>query len=265
MDWNDPQQRKEYLARYVAEHADELRAKKAQYRAEHPEEIKAAKARYYRENREEIAAKKAQHRIDHPEETKIADAQRYAKSAEKQKATKRKQYAEHPEGIKARVATYRAANPEKVRAANARWYAEHPEQAKANHIRWKTEHPEESRTMNMRREARKRDLPATFTTKARTFMMAYWGYACAVCERQEGLFGWTLADDHAIPLSSPDCPGTVASNMLPLCHGRGGCNNSKKDKNLHVWLVARLGKRKAAVIIKRITAYFDMIRQHAEI
>jgi hypothetical protein len=47
--------------------------------------------------------------------------------------------------------------------------------------------------------------------------------------------------------------------MIPLCHGVGGCNNSKKDKDPETWLIARVGKRKAATILKRIRAYFALV------
>jgi len=47
--------------------------------------------------------------------------------------------------------------------------------------------------------------------------------------------------------------------MIPLCHGLGGCNNSKSDKDPEPWLTKRFGKRKAAVILKRIHAYFALV------
>jgi len=252
----------EYLRRYHREHAQEQSAKKAVYRAEHAEEIAARKAKHYWEHREEIAVKMKKDRADHPEREHARAAKRYAEHAEEEKAKKVQYYLEHGEEVKARVSQYRKDHPEKIKADMARWYAEHPEQAKANRIRWKAEHPAEARANNMRYEARKRGLPATFDIEARAFMLSYWGYACAVCGRQEGLFGWTLADDHTIPLSAPDCPGTVATNMLPLCHGKGGCNNSKSTKNLQVWLISRFGKRKAAVITRKITDYFAKVSQH---
>jgi hypothetical protein len=66
--------------------------------------------------------------------------------------------------------------------------------------------------------------------------------------------------DHWIPLSSPGCPGTVATNMVPLCHGIGGCNNSKCDRDPQGWLLEKFGERKALEILERIPAYFRQLK-----
>lgn len=57
------------------------------------------------------------------------------------------------------------------------------------------------------------------------------------------------------------CPGTIPGNMVPLCHGMFGCNNSKADKDPEIWLIKRYGKRKATIILKRINVYFDIVRE----
>src|SRR5581483_2176482 len=58
--------------------------------------------------------------------------------------------------------------------------------------------------------ARKRSLPDTFTERDWQRALEYWDYKCAVCGRPRGLWH-TLAADHWIPLTAPDCPGTVRS------------------------------------------------------
>ena len=64
--------------------------------------------------------------------------------------------------------------------------------------------------------------------------------------------------DHWIPASdpSPDNPGTVPTNIIPLCHGIDSCNQSKSNKSAATWLTERYGPRKAAVILTRIEGYF---------
>jgi len=111
--------------------------------------------------------------------------------------------------------------------------------------------------------ARKRGLPDDFTVDQWQRCLDYFNHCCAVCGRQmKDLFGThTVAMDHWIPLSSPDCPGTVAHNIVPLCHGEGGCNNSKGAKIPETWLKKRFGGRKAKAIVARIEAYFDWLRQ----
>ena len=66
-----------------------------------------------------------------------------------------------------------------------------------------------------------------------------------------------MAMDHWIPIVSPDCPGTVPWNIVPLCGGAGGCNNSKSDRNAAEWLIGKFGKRKGRAILRKIEAFLD--------
>ena len=106
-----------------------------------------------------------------------------------------------------------------------------------------------------RYRARKRGLPAAFSDADWLRATAYFGGCCAVCGRPPGLWH-TMAQDHWIPLTSPECPGTIPCNILPLCHGIEGCNNSKGDRDPVKWLTWKYGKSKANVILERIRAYF---------
>jgi hypothetical protein len=107
-----------------------------------------------------------------------------------------------------------------------------------------------------RRKARKRALLSSFTGKDWQSSLNFFGGCCAVCGRQPGLWH-TIAADHWIPLASSDCPGTVPWNIVPLCHGNGGCNNSKQDKSPRDWLIDRFGKRKGRAILQRIEVYLE--------
>jgi hypothetical protein len=111
---------------------------------------------------------------------------------------------------------------------------------------------------NARRQARKRNLPVAYTKSDWDRALAYFGGICAVCGRPPGLWH-TIAADHWIPLSSPDCPGTIPTNIVPLCHGIDGCNNSKHSRLPIDWLIDRFGKREAKRIAKRIDTYFKLL------
>jgi len=110
---------------------------------------------------------------------------------------------------------------------------------------------------------RKQKLPHTFTPQDWDRALEYWDYKCAICERPRGLWH-TLSQDHWIPLTHPECPGTVATNILPLCHGTDGCNNSKGKKHPREWLIAKLGTRKANKKLKEIEAYFEWAHEHTQ-
>lgn len=145
----------------------------------------------------------------------------------------------------------RQSNPEKkrkYRQANKEKIREHKRE-------YRQAHPEKHRIRNSRREARKRNLPDTFTVEQWQACLEYHHYCCAVCGYQlRDLFGNIEPHaDHWIPLANPDCPGTTADNMVCLC---SVCNLSKHHKMPDAWLSEKFGKRKAVQISERIHAYF---------
>lgn len=192
-----------------------------------------------------------------------------------------KAYQADPKKLRARKKADYAKHRDKRRAHNRDYYWDHVEERAASNKAWRvrtyghiwlrkaierllnpaTEAKRaKKRLWQARRKARKLGLPDTFTAEQRLFMLQYWGYACAICGNQEG-FVWTLADDHWVPISHPACPGTVATNMIPLCHGQGGCNNAKHDTDPHTWLLQRFDPRKVARIEKAIATYVVIVAE----
>lgn len=147
---------------------------------------------------------------------------------------------------------------EQEKERKAKWAENNYDKKKSYDAGWIKDHPEYNRARVSRRRARKIGLPDTWTDNDEQRCLEYFDHKCAVCGRPRGLFH-TLAMDHWIPLDSPNCPGTIPTNMIPLCHGRGGCNNSKGKKMPHEWLVTKFGERKAKQIEKRIIDYFESI------
>lgn len=113
-----------------------------------------------------------------------------------------------------------------------------------------------------RRKAKKRQLPNNLTTTQWCNALNYFGNKCAVCGCEIGDGGRVLSADHWIPLSSPNCPGTVVENMIPLCHGVGGCNNSKSNKDAFQWLKNTFGIERAQIVMDRIISYFEWAKAH---
>ncbi len=132
----------------------------------------------------------------------------------------------------------------------------HPLNSLANRLRGLLQRPPPTAPRVERPyRARLRSLPKVYTIEQRRRAMEYWNGCCAVCGRPPGLWH-TVALDHWIPLSNPDCPGTVASNMIPLCHGNDGCNNHKHAKDPVLWLRERMGRRRAARKLEEIQYFF---------
>jgi hypothetical protein len=150
------------------------------------------------------------------------------------------------ESNKAQIKAYQSANKERDAEKSKEW-------AKNN--------PDKLRAISLRRRARKRRLPDTFTSEQWLVCLEYFNYCCAVCGAQlRDLFGDVQPHaDHWIPLSydGDDNPGTVVENIVCLCNG---CNRSKSAKMPDVWLVEKYGKRKAAEILVRIHAYFEQVK-----
>ena len=149
---------------------------------------------------------------------------------------------------------------------NREWYLEYSRQynetnkeRRDEQIRqWQKDNPEKVRAIYHRYIARKRGLPNTFTSEQWKYCLEYHHYCCAVCGCQlRDLFGNVEPQaDHWIALSNPDCPGTVATNMICLCNS---CNVTKSDIVPHIWLERKYGKRKAQEILQRIQVYFSSI------
>jgi hypothetical protein len=248
--------------RTYATEEERLAAKRAhgrQYQKTHRAQGAAATRRWRQQNpeRNRVTASKSK------KKTYDANPQKFCEYARQQR---QKHKAERAESARlARLSESPAMREKRLAEKRAYWARTHPNQWLARFIEAlkdpkKAAQLAKRRIYEARRKARKRGLPDTFTLKQRAFMHAYWHYACAICGNQDGFF-WTIADDHWIPLGNSHCPGTIVTNMLPLCHGKGACNSTKHDADPSVWLLRRFGPRKAAVIEKKIAAYFDIVRE----
>jgi hypothetical protein len=194
-----------------------------------------ATRRYYASHAEEVKAKAREH---------WAKPEIRARELARQKA----RWESDPEHWRAYSREARLRNIDTHKAANKRWV--------------KSNRPATVLYVNKRR-ARKKSLPDTFTLAEEAFSRAHFHYACAACGNEEG-FAWHIVMDHWMPLASRTCPGTIATNMIPLCNGNGSCNSTKHTKDPEPWLIDRFGTRKAAIILKKIHAYFALVTPHKE-
>ncbi len=181
-------------------------------------------------------------------------------SPDKKRESNRRWRQANPDKSEQSTQNYRSQHPEQVRAAEYRWQKSHQETVKASSKKYRFAHPEKALIRWHRREAIKRALPAAFSAADWQLALNYWHGCCAICERPAGLWH-TLAADHWIPLADiKHCPGTVPTNIVPLCHGIDGCNNSKADCDPVEWLKRRIGKRAATKKLAEIEAYFKFVR-----
>lgn len=187
----------------------------------------------------------------------------YEANKERHAANGRAQYERNKERYAAKSKAWREANKDREAETHRIWYRANKERHAAKAREWNRANPDKRRVHQARHLARYRtrkgSLPDTLTPTEWRAALNYFGGCCAVCGRPPGLWH-TLAADHWIPISSPDCPGTVAWNIVPLCQGAGGCNNSKGRYNPTNWLIGKFGNRKGNAIRKRVEDWLDSRR-----
>jgi hypothetical protein len=164
---------------------------------------------------------------------------------------------EHSENVKEWKKAYRA----KPEYQETRKRYEQSESYYKSQMRYrvKPEAKAVSKMIRGKRRGRVHALPNTITPQDWIYTLDYFNGCCAVCGRPAGLWH-TMAMDHWIPVTSPLCPGTIPTNIIPLCHGIDGCNNSKHNYDAVEWLNGKFGKRKAKQILERINAYFGIVK-----
>ena len=174
---------------------------------------------------------------------------------------------------------WRKNNPDKVKASKKRDYEKNKlkrkvtmrknyEKNKPVYIergkKWKKANPEKVKVNTLKRIIRKRSLPMSYSPKDWITALEYFNHQCAICgyDCSNPNDNRVLAQDHWIPMEYKgiDNPGTVPTNIVPLCHGTDGCNNLKHDFMPDVYLNKCFGYTVACEIQKKITDYFDWIR-----
>lgn len=234
------------------------RGNKRRFRRENPELAKQQDKKWRENNQEHVKAyRKVYNNLPHRKQRQkeLNQTPEYKEKAR----LHRKEYQYRPEVIERRR--------ERVRTPHYREYQRQHKRSDS-YQEWQKEYNRRPEVRSRMRihirnyRARKRDLPDTFTLEDWERAQGYFNHCCAVCGRQlNSLFNdFTAAADHWIPLSHADCPGTIAVNIVPLCHGIDGCNNSKSSRDAQEWLIEKFGKRRAKEILERIEAYFEWVR-----
>lgn len=169
----------------------------------------------------------------------------------------RQWYIDHAEQQKAQGIAWREKHPERVKERGREYRAKHPQRVRI----WCNENPEKIRLISSLRRARKHSLPNTLTIEQWQQILDHFNGCCAVCGRPQG-FWHIIAMDHWIPLKAnvPNNPGTVAWNVIPLCHGVDGCNNEKHAHMPLSWLIKKLGNKLGKIKYDEISEYQDRLK-----
>ncbi len=103
-----------------------------------------------------------------------------------------------------------------------------PQAHRRHHKKWCKANPDALRAQVHKRYARKKGNGGSWTAAEWQMLKRQLGFRCVSCWKTEAellLLGRKLVPDHIIPLSKGGL--NHITNLQPLCHGRGGCNNTK--------------------------------------
>jgi hypothetical protein len=250
---------REQANRYYAEHADQVKAKLRDEYTKDPTRIKERnrKSREKPENKIKTLARVTKWQAINPEKVRQYKQKWFDTHREQYREIQRQCFLKKREHYLRQRNIYRLAHPEQTKATQRRSNAKRRDKARE----FRRQHQMRYRVYAQVRRARIRDLPYTFTETDWQNCLNYWNGRCAICDRPPGLWH-TLAQDHWVPVTRGG--GYTPDNIMPLCHGTDGCNNSKSDADPAVWLVAKLGKRKAAAKLREIETYFASLIRESE-
>ena len=197
-----------------------------QYRETHREAIKENKHLYYEENREIIL--------------------------EQQKS--------YLQGNRDSIVQYRRfyyeKNKERLLRGNAQYRKDNRAAVNERSRQWSSRNGERKRIACRKRRTLKHSMGYKFNPSDWQTCLNYFHGCCAYCGAQQD-FWHVLEMEHFIPLSHPDCPGTIPSNIVPACRS---CNASKRNNDPYKWLILMFGKLKGRIIAEKIHSYFVVVQ-----
>ncbi len=175
------------------------------------------------------------YRERHPDRMRERDRRRYKSNPQTKKSYSKRYRQHHHDTVKQqdsdRKRIWRLANPDKHRERAIAWTKANPDKVRQRHRRWAKAHPESSQQGCHRRRARKLGNGGTFTAAEWQTLKRQYGFRCVGCWKLEAdvkTLGRTLVPDHIVPLIKGGL--NHITNLQPLCHGTGGCNNSKSNE-----------------------------------
>ncbi|MEO8611219.1 MAG: HNH endonuclease signature motif containing protein [Chloroflexota bacterium] len=212
------------------------------WRDENPDKVAEQNYNYYWEHRDYLLEKNREWHQNNKECRRASHRAWYVKNAAHSRKKRKYWYAE---------------NTDRAKEYDRQRYIIHGASIREYSRQWRLNNPEKSTVREQRRRAREMELPATLTRAEWRKAVDYWHGKCAYCGDAFGNDKKKKTLDHYIPVSHPNCPGTVAKNCVPVCLS---CNTAKGKKDAMDWFSWQFGDRKAEMIAGIIQVYFDSLK-----
>jgi hypothetical protein len=241
---------------FNAQHSDNLNSAcidcEHQQYAEKRSTILIKRRKDYNENKDSINQQRREAYAQDPEKVLSSHRAWDRRNPEKVRNQHKNYYMRNHEHIRRGVSEYQRDNRERVRHWQKRRYYRDLLDSRAK-----------GRAIAKRRNERQAALPLQFDYDDWQYALEYFDHCCAICGHKSENHR-ILAMDHWIPVSDPreDNLGTVPENIIPLCHGIGGCNNEKHNRDAKQWLIRKLGEEAGLTKLAEIEAYFQHLREH---
>ena len=157
-------------------------------------------------------------------------------------------------------AKWRKANAAKVKAYARRWHKSNPKKQPAYYRKfylanmkkvqslnriYRVKHPEVETAIKNRYRAKRKGNGGSYTREEWFTLKRTYRNRCVCCGKIESALkalGRVLVPDHVLPISRGGT--SFITNIQPLCHGIGGCNNRKNAKHIDYRIKFKIGGTK---------------------
>jgi HNH endonuclease len=179
------------------------------YKERHPDKVRAINK-----------AKKRRYELRHLDRVRAANRRRNRRYRER-----------HAGKIHERMHKWKEVNREHKRRKDREWAKANPDKVHKSSRGWKKSNKDKVNASTHKRRARKRGNGSSFTAAEWQTLKRQYRHRCVSCWKHESelkALGRKLVPDHIVPLVKGGL--NHITNLQPLCHGTGGCNNRKSAK-----------------------------------